>query len=45
MPLAAALAPLSVVMHGTRCVTAARRIDFSSKNECAPAGVLMIRLS
>ena len=33
---AAARAPLRVVIHGTRCCTALRRIDFSSSNEIAP---------
>jgi hypothetical protein len=36
---AAALAPLIVVMHGTRCITALRLIAFSSKNAGAPAVV------
>jgi hypothetical protein len=33
---AAARAPLSVVIQGTRCCTALRRIDFSSSKEIAP---------
>ena len=37
--LAAAFAALIVVIHGTRYATAARRIAFSSLNECAPVAV------
>ena len=41
--LTAAAAPVSVVMHGTSCIIAARRTARSSKNDSRPSGVLMTR--
>ena len=43
MALTAAAAPVSVVMHGTSCIIAARRTVRSSKNDSRPSGVLMTR--
>ena len=43
MALTAAAAPVSVVMHGTSCIIAARRTARSSKNDSRPSGVLTIR--
>ena len=39
MALTAAAAPVSVVMHGTSCIIAARRTARSSKNDSRPSGV------
>jgi hypothetical protein len=41
MALTAADAPVSVVIHGTRAIVAARRTARSSKKESRPSGVLM----
>ena len=43
MALTAADAPVSVVMHGTCAMVAARRTARSSKNESRPSGVLTTR--